>query len=56
MGVEKAQFSEFLEVFGQLQVENLLNHHKTPRKTNGVVVFFMFLSVPIHALEHSEIK
>ena len=56
MEVEKAPFSEFLGVSGQLQVENSLNHLKISRMTNGVVVYFMFLSAPIRALEHWEIK
>lgn len=51
--VEKVPFSEYLEDFGLLLVENLPNHLKTwMKRLNQVVASSMFLSDPIHAWEH----
>lgn len=50
MEVEKVPSSEFLEDFGQLQVEDSLNHLKMwIKRLDQVVASSMFLSGPIHA-------
>lgn len=56
MEVEKAPFSEFLEDFGQLQVEDSLDHLKMWIKRLDQVESSMFLSGHIHAWEPCGIK
>lgn len=57
MEVEKVPFSEFLEGFGHLQVEDSLDHLKMwIKRLDLVVASSMFLSGPIHAWEPCAIK